>query len=135
MKKYKLIKLKSFVNDTGKLVPVDFEKEVTIKIKRIFYIFGKKNSVRGDHAHKKCYQLFFPIKGSVNLTFTDGGKKKTIKLNPKKNIAVLIYNLVWCKLKFLSKNSIIMVFCDREYEYKDYIEKLFDFKKILTKKK
>jgi len=134
MKKYKIIKLKSFVNNTGKLVPLDFDKEIQIKIKRIFYIFGKKNSIRGDHAHKKCYQLFFPIKGSVDLTFTDGGKKKTIKLNPKKNIAVLIYNLVWCKLKFLNSDSIVMVGCDRKYEFNDYIEEYSDFLKVVKKK-
>ena len=75
MKKYKIIKLKSFSNSTGKLIPVDFGKELPIKIKRIFYIFGKKNSIRGDHAHKKCCQLFFPIKGIVDLIFTKKIKK------------------------------------------------------------
>ena len=134
MKKYKIIKLKSFSNNTGKLVPVDFNKELPIKIKRIFYIYGKKNSIRGDHAHKKCYQLFFPIKGSVDLTFNDGDKKKIIQLNPKKNVAVLIYNLVWCKLKFLSKNSIVMVGCDRKYEFNDYIEEYNNFLKIVKNK-
>ena len=134
MKKYKIIKLKSFSNSTGKLIPVDFGKELPIKIKRIFYIFGKKNSIRGDHAHKKCCQLFFPIKGIVDLIFTEKDKKKTIRLNPKNNNAVLIYNLVWCKLKFLRHNSIVMVGCNRKYEFKDYIEEYDDFLKIIKKK-
>ena len=134
MKKYKIIKLKSFTNNTGKLIPIDFKNQVPIKIKRIFYIFGKKNSLRGDHAHKKCYQLFFSVKGSVDLIFTEGIKKKTINLNPKKNIAVLIYNLVWCKLKFLSNNSIVMVGCNRKYEFNDYIEEYDDFIKTIKKK-
>ena len=42
MNKYRIIKLKSFTNNTGKLIPIDFKKELPIKIKRIFYIFGKK---------------------------------------------------------------------------------------------
>ena len=134
MKKYKIIKLKSFTNNTGKLIPIDFNKELPIKIKRLFYIFGKKNSIRGDHAHKKCCQLFFSIKGNVDLIINEGNKKKIIRLNPKNNIAVLIYNLVWCKLKFLNNNSIIMVGCDRGYEFKDYIEQYDDFLKIVKKK-
>ena len=118
----------------GQSQPIDFNKELPIKIKRLFYIFGKKNSLRGDHAHKKCCQLFFPIKGNVDLIINEGNKKKIIRLNPKNNIAVLIYNLVWCKLKFLNNNSIIMVGCDRGYEFKDYIEQYDDFLKIVKKK-
>lgn len=134
MKEYKIINLKSFTNSTGKLIPIDFSKQIPIKIKRVFYIFGKKNSLRGDHAHKKCCQLFFPVKGNIDLIFTKGDKKKIIRLNPKNNVAVLIYNLVWCKLKFLSNDSIVMVGCDRKYEFKDYIEEYDDFLNIVKKK-
>ena len=54
-----------------------------------------------------------------------------MNLSPKKNIGILVPNLVWCRLKFLTKNSIVLVLCDRKYEFKDYIEKYAQFKKIL----
>ena len=58
-------------------------------------------------------------------------QNRKINLNPKKNIGILVSNLVWCRLKFLTKNSIVLVICDRKYEFKDYIEKYTEFKEIL----
>ena len=51
----------------------------------------------------------------------------------KKNIAVMVPNLTWCSLKFKNNKSIVMVVCDRKYEYNDYIEKYSDLLKILKK--
>ena len=59
------------------------------------------------------------------------GKEKTIMLDSKRrNKGILVPNLVWCRLKFLTKNAIVLVICDRKYEYQDYIEKYSEFKKI-----
>jgi hypothetical protein len=58
------------------------------------------------------------------------GKQKTIMLNSKRNKGILVPNLVWCRLKFLTKNAIVLVVCDRKYEFKDYIEKYSEFKRI-----
>ena len=33
----------------------------------------------------------------------------------------------------ITNNSMLMVFCDRDYEYKDYIENYKDFLKIIRK--
>ena len=94
-------------------------------------IYGNKNFVRGNHAHKKCSQFLIPIYGKIKLDYFNKYSKNSILLNSNKKKGVLLKPLTWCKLTFLSKNSIILVFCDREYEYKDYIEKISDFKKIL----
>ena len=131
MNKIKTIKLKSFIKKSGKLVPLSFDNTFPLKVKRIFYIFGKKNQYRGDHAHKRCKQFFIPISGNISLIMKSKNEQKSIILNSKKNIGVLVSNLVWCRLKFLTKNSIVLVNCDRKYEFKDYIEKYSEFKKIL----
>ena len=124
-----------FKKKSGSLVPISLAKDIPFKTKRVFLIYGNKNFVRGNHAHKKCSQFLIPVYGKIRLDYIDKEKSGSVLLDSKKKRGVLLKPLTWCKLKFLSKNSIIMVFCDREYEYKDYIEKLFDFKKILTKKK
>ena len=67
MNNVKIIKLKSFTKKSGTLIPINFNNKFPIKVKRIFYIFGKKNKHRGDHAHKKCKQLFIPIFGNISL--------------------------------------------------------------------
>ena len=90
----------------------------------------KKNSFRGDHAHKKCKQLFIPISGKVELIIKKDNKENKFSLCPEKNQAILIPNLYWCSLKFMTSNAVIMVACDRKYEFNDYIEKYSDFIKI-----
>ena len=130
MKKIQIFKLKSYTKKSGKLVPINFNREFPIKVKRIFYIFGKKNHYRGDHAHKKCKQLFIPVSGSISLIMKTNNKEEIITLDSKKDKAILVPNLVWCRLKFLTKNSIVLVACDRKYEFKDYIDNYTNFKKI-----
>jgi len=134
MNKIKVFKLKSYKNKSGKLVPINFNREFPIKVKRIFYIFGKKNHYRGDHAHKKCKQLFIPISGSISLVMKSNDKEKIVTLNSKNDKAILVSNLVWCRLKFLTKNAIVMVACDRKYEFNDYIDKYKNFLQIKKNK-
>ena len=134
MNEVEIIKLKSFTKKSGTLVPINFNNKFPIKVKRIFYIFGKKNKYRGDHAHKKCKQLFIPVSGNIALIMKKNDKKKTIVLNSKNNRAFLVPNLIWCRLKFLTKNAIVLVVCDRKYEFSDYIEKYADFKRIKKNK-
>ncbi len=130
MNEVEIIKLKSFTKKSGTLVPINFNNKFPIKVKRIFYIFGKKNKYRGDHAHKKCKQLFIPVSGNIALIMKKNDKKKTIVLNSKNNRAFLVPNLIWCRLKFLTKNAIVLVVCDRKYEFNDYIGNYTNFKKI-----
>tara|TARA_B100001057_G_C22807022_1_gene933885 strand:+ start:1304 stop:1702 length:399 start_codon:yes stop_codon:yes gene_type:complete len=132
MKKYKF---KIFKNNTGSLVPFSLKNFVPFKVKRIFIIYGKKNSLRADHAHLKCSQFLVPIFGKVLVSFENkkGIFKKELSFNKKESL--LLKPKTWCKVKFLDKNSKLLVFCDREYEFRDYIEKYDNFLKIIGKKK
>jgi dTDP-4-dehydrorhamnose 3,5-epimerase-like enzyme len=134
MNKIQILKLKSFSKKSGKLIPLNFDSKFPIQVKRIFYIHGKKNSYRGDHAHKKCKQLFIPILGKIALIVKKNSKERKIILESKNNKAVLIPNLYWCRLKFLTNNAVVMVACNRKYEFQDYIEKYSEFKQIEKKK-
>ena len=59
-------------------------------------------------------------------------KKKINYLNKQ---GILLKPKTWCKIKFNTNHSILMVFCDMEYEYDDYIAKYSDFLKIIKNKK
>ena len=61
MKLPKTFYFKKFTKISGKLLPITFNRKFPIKVKRIFFIYGKKNYKRGDHAHIKCSLFFFPI--------------------------------------------------------------------------
>ncbi len=116
-------------------MPFSLEKQIPFKTKRIFIIYGNKNYVRGNHAHYKCKQFLVPIYGSMIIEYENLKMKKKININYKKREGLLLEPKTWCKIKFNSNHSILMVFCDREYEFKDYIEKYKDFLKIIKKNK
>ena len=128
-------KFKQFRKKSGTLVPFSLQKQIPFKSKRIFIIYGNKNYVRGNHAHYKCKQFLVPIYGSMVIEYENFNKRKKININYKKREGFLLKPKTWCKIKFNSNHSILMVFCDREYEFKDYIEKYEDFLKIIKKKK
>ena len=128
-------KFKQFKKNSGTLVPFSLQKQIPFKTKRIFIIYGNKNYVRGNHAHYKCKQFLVPIYGSMVIEYENFKIKKRININYKRREGFLLKPKTWCKIKFNSNHSILMVFCDREYEFRDYIEKYKDFMKIIKKKK
>ncbi len=132
MKKYTF---KQFKKKSGTLVPFSLLKDIPFKTRRIFIIYGNKNFVRGNHAHHKCSQFLIPIYGSIDVEYENKIIKTTKRINYIKKQGLLLKPKTWCKIKFKTNNSILMVFCDREYEYQDYIEKYNDFLKIIGKKK
>ena len=76
MKKIRKFRIKSFSKSSGKLIPISFEKQFPMKVKRIFFLYGKKNKTRGEHAHKKCSQFFIPIYGKVILNIKTAKTRK-----------------------------------------------------------
>jgi len=134
MKKIRFLKLKKFKRKSGTLIPINFNKKFPIKVKRLFYIYGKKNSVRGDHAHKKLTQIFIPISGITKLIVEKNGAENNFVLDSKKNKAIIVPPMIWCRLKFLQKNSIVLVACNDIYKFSDYIETLKEFKNLEKKR-
>ena len=134
MKKIKKVKIKTFASYSGKLIPINFDKKFPFKIKRIFFLHGKKNKTRGDHAHKKCTQLFMAISGKMLLNIRTPFKKKSYMMKQNSKYAILVPAKYWCSIKFLKKNSILLVMNDRYYEFKDYLETFDEYKKYLLKK-
>ena len=130
MIKYKFNK---YIKKSGTLVPFSLNKEIPFKTKRIFIIYGNKNFVRGNHAHFKCKQFLVPIYGSMTIEYENSTIKNKIKIDYKNKEGFLLEQKTWCKIKFNTNHSILMVFCDREYEFNDYIEKYKDFLKIIKK--
>lgn len=131
MKKYVF---KKFTKKSGTLIPFSLNSDIPFKTKRIFLIYGKKGFTRGDHAHFKCKQFLVPIYGVMEIEIEDKNKKYKTNINHKNKKGILLKPKTWCKIKFKTNNSILMVFCDRDYEYSDYIENYNQFLKIIKKK-
>tara|TARA_Y100000590_G_scaffold403843_1_gene490883 strand:- start:848 stop:1249 length:402 start_codon:yes stop_codon:yes gene_type:complete len=133
MKKIKKFKIKNYSNRTGNLIPFTFGKNFPINVKRIFFIYGKKNKIRGNHAHKKCSQFFVPIYGKIILEIKTPKIKKKINLNYSLKTGVLVPPKYWCSIRFVTKNAILMVACDLNYNSNDYLSNFDKYKKYLKK--
>ena len=134
MKKIRKIKIKSFKSFSGKLIPITFNKNFPFRIKRIFFLHGLKNKIRGEHAHKKCSQIFMPISGKMILFTKTPFSKKKFLLDSNSKHAILVPPKYWCSVKFVKKNSTLMVMNDRYYEFNDYLETFDEYKKYFFKK-
>ena len=127
MKLPKIFNLKKFTKKSGKLLPITFNNKFPIKVKRIFVIYGKKNYIRGDHAHKKCSQIFFPIIGKIKISIKYKKTEKSINLSHKDSKALLVPPRIWSRIEFIKNNSAVLVLTDYEYDFKDYIETYKEF--------
>ena len=126
---FKTFKLKKITDINGSLVLIDPKKFPEFRIKRFFILYGKKNDVRGNHAHKRCTQIFIALSGKIELEISNKRTKKKIIFNLKKNIGVYVKPLNWCIIKFLKKNSSILVLCNYKFSEKEYIRKFKNFLK------
>jgi len=104
-----------------------------LKVKRIFFLLANRKIQRGDHAHRKCTQAFFSVRGSfsINCNYING-KKKKFYIKPGEKLKV-IQPLTWIKV-YLKKGDICGVLCDRYYEESDYIRDYEEFRKISNKR-
>jgi UDP-2-acetamido-3-amino-2,3-dideoxy-glucuronate N-acetyltransferase len=126
-------RFKVYKNSTGLLVPISLKADIPFKPSRVFIIHGKKNSIRGDHAHYKCSQFLIPLSGSMTVEYENKKGKFNKMLSFNKNNYLLLKPKTWCKIKFNTKISKLMVFCDKEYDFSDYIEKYNEFLDIIKK--
>ena len=132
-KKIKYIAYKNYKETNGSLTPFHLDEKFPIKTKRLFIIQGKKNQMRGKHAHKICNQFFIPITGEAKLKILSP-KKKIFILNSKKNRALLVPKLHWCEITFKSKYTALLVLCDYKYHKSEYITNIEKFYSMFKKK-
>ena len=118
-------KLKNFNDSRGKLF---FYQQNKFLSKRVFFIEGNKNKIRGNHAHKETNQVLININSKAKIEITN--KKKKIINFFESGDFILIPKMSWVKI-FFKKKGYIAVLCDKKYLKKDYIH---DFTKFLNLK-
>jgi len=113
-----IINLKTFTDKRGNLTVI--EKIIPFDIKRIFYIYGVDNSVRGGHRHHKTIQAAVCIKGSCTIYNNDGKTEKEYILDsPSK--CLILEPADWHKMYNFSPDAILMVLASEYFDENDYI--------------
>ena len=132
MKGLKATKLQE-INSNGSIIVSEIKKNFDFLSQRFFFVKGKKNDIRGNHAHKNQKQFMVCITGSVILKFNDGLKDEEVVLN-NPLIGIEVAPLIWGTQTYLEDNTILMVLCDQIYDESDYIRDYCQFKKYLELK-
>lgn len=113
-----IIDLKTFTDKRGNLTVI--EKVVPFEIKRIFYIYGVDDSIRGGHRHHKTIQAAICIQGSCIIGNDNGYEKSEFVLD--KPFKCLIINPEdWHQMYQFTEDAILMVLASEYFEQSDYI--------------
>ena len=108
------IDLKTFTDKRGNLTVIE---KLPFEIKRVFYIYGVDESVRGGHRHKKTRQAVICLQGNCLI-----GKINDRYYNldsPAK--CLIIEPEEWHFMVNFSKDAILMVLASTEFDENDYI--------------
>lgn len=114
----RLIDLKTFTDARGNLTVV--EKVIPFDIRRIFYIYGVDDSVRGGHRHHKTIQAAICLKGSCTIWNHDGKQTTEFVLDQPSQCLVLEPR-DWHKMYKFSTDAILMVLASEYFDPADYI--------------
>ena len=118
-----LINLKTFIDIRGNLTVI--ENVLPFEIKRIFYIYGVDDSIRGGHRHHKTVQAAICIKGRCKIRNNDGTEIKIFSLH-KPSECLILEQKDWHEMFDFSKNAILMVLASENFDENDYIFEKYD---------
>lgn len=113
-----LIHLNTFTDTRGNLTVI--EKIIPFPIKRIFYIYGVDDSVRGGHRHKQTVQAAICLKGSCTI-YSDNNKDKEEFLLDSPAKCLLLHPEDWHQMFAFSENAMLMVLASEYFDPEDYI--------------
>ena len=113
-----LINLKTFTDTRGNLTVI--EKTIPFDIKRIFYIYGVDDSLRGGHRHHKTIQAAICLRGHCTIVNNDGDNSEIFELDsPSK--CLILRPIDWHVMKNFTPDAILMVLASEYFDENDYI--------------
>lgn len=115
-----IINLQTFTDKRGNLSVI--EKVFPFDIKRVFYIYGVDESIRGHHRHKKTIQAAIALQGECKILSQSGTKlpfSEFILNSPSQCLILNPEDFHW--MNNFSKDCILMVLASEYYDANDYI--------------
>lgn len=114
-----IIDLKTFADSRGNLTVLE-DKELPFLIKRVFYIYGVDDSIRGGHRHKKTTQALVAIQGSCEVYNDNNTVEELFRLDSP-NKCLILEPQDWHNMYNFSKDCILQVFASEYFNPDDYI--------------
>ena len=123
----KLVSLPTVQAARGDLTALELPQIVPYEVKRIFLVHHVSDlEIRGEHAHKKCWQFLIAASGSITVDVTDGKIKETFLLdNPAQGL--LIPPLIWGTQYNYSSDGSLLVLASEKFDPEDYLHNFEEF--------
>ncbi|WP_198468382.1 sugar 3,4-ketoisomerase [Acetomicrobium sp. S15 = DSM 107314] len=106
-----------------------FEGEVfSFPIRRVYFTKNvAAGEVRGHHAHKTLKQILICPHGTIEVTMDNGKEiKERVTLDNPED-ALYVGPLVWHTMKWMQKDSILLVLASDSFNESDYIRQYSNF--------
>lgn len=127
MKNCKLIDFNVIKDKRGKMIPIEYPKQLEFPLKRIYYIYDvAEGERRGYHSHNDLEQVLIAVSGEVKILVKTPYEEKIIKLdNPSQGL--YIGPMIWREMFDFSKDAVLLVLASHEYDESDYIRNYNDY--------
>ena len=124
----KLIDLPTVQAARGNLTALELPTLIPFPVLRLFLVHHvSNNEIRGEHAHKKCWQFLIAASGSVEVEVYDGLNSCKFKLEkPEKGL--LIPPMIWGTQFNYSNQGVLLVLASDPFDPDDYIHNIEEFK-------
>jgi len=126
----KVIQLPTFEDERGVLSVVNGCTEIPFNISRVFFTYASPlGTVRGAHAHRKCFQFLVCINKEIEVEVTDSKVTRIFTLNSPR-FGLLVPPLLWAQQKHLSDHSVGLILASEPYSEGEYIRDYSEFLQI-----
>lgn len=111
----------------GSLSAGEFSSQIPFAPKRYFIVFDVPGKdVRGEHAHRRCYQFLVAARGSLAVVLDDGTNSEEIVLDAP-NVGLYLPPMIWAVQYKYSADALLLVFASDPYDPDDYIRDYDEF--------
>ena len=132
---YKLIDMKIFGDERGKLISLEGNHNVPFEIKRVYWIFDTiPNQKRGMHAHTNMEQIIVAMDGACEFILDDGIKRERVLLN-RPDLGLYIGKNMWREMQNFSYGCKLMILASSYYDENEYIRDYNVFLKTVNQNK
>jgi UDP-2-acetamido-3-amino-2,3-dideoxy-glucuronate N-acetyltransferase len=130
----KVVQLPTFEDERGVLSVVNGSTEIPFNISRVFFTYASPlGTVRGDHAHKECYQFLVCINKEIEVEVTDSKVTRIFSLDSPR-FGLLVPPLLWARQKHLSDHSVGIVMASEPYSEGEYIRDYEEYARLVSEK-
>lgn len=132
IKNCKMVEFAEKTDGRGKLIPIEYPKQLEFPIKRIYYIYDVSEGVtRGFHSHKDLEQILIAIHGKIKIRVKTPYEDDIVELTSP-NQGLYIGPMVWREMFDFENDGILLVLASHEYDETDYIRDINEYIKLAT---